>query len=283
MHECNTYAIKQPFKNLVQIVYFASRSTFQEICLREFECVVCRQHMHPPIRHCEVGHSYCDGCYKRTSCCPQCRSPHSSGKHTLLEQFHEYVTFPCKYHDEGCPISARGSDIQLHERDCFITWKRCIFIKDDSCTWSGPNAYALDHYLTVHEDKIKTGPSLTATWDNFGAATRALSTMRFLVSAFRELFLCLFWVDRETGVVSWSVCLMGDMKEAVKFTFGVQLIVKGEVADIKLPLSPCGCTGEWCGLALKINTLLRHAEKYCQDGHLECKVQIYDTPFTAFS
>lgn len=125
---------------------------FEELALEQYQCIVCCGYMHPPIRRCVQGHNYCNGCFKRMRNCPMCRSNHHPNVDFLLEALHSYLRFPCKYKERGCGSLVDGSEIRWHEKNCPVSYKRCLFYRTENCTWLGPNKNAVSHCEEIHSE-----------------------------------------------------------------------------------------------------------------------------------
>lgn len=263
--------MKSALSNIQLSCWSHFRKSFYEDCLQEFECTVCCSHMHPPIRQCVLGHNYCDRCNERMWCCPQCRSPHRLGLNLLLEEFHKHIPFPCKFKDRGCQSLIFGNEILVHERDCFVNWKQCLFREIDSCTWSGPKKEALEHYRNIHQERVYTGPIVTVTWKEFGDS---ISTMSFIICAYNEMFSCVFAFDKCSNIVHWTVLLVGDPEQAGEYNFEIELADQDDNCESERMVAPCGCTGDGVEIRSGVGKFRRNILKYCKENSLKCKVRI---------
>lgn len=106
--------------------------------------------MHPPIRCCTRGHSYCDSCKDRMKCCPICRSAHHHGTNVLMEKFYSHLLLYCKNKEKGCTALALGNQILSHEKVCPVNWRPCPYNYVGYCTWRGPKTQSVDHCREVH-------------------------------------------------------------------------------------------------------------------------------------
>lgn len=215
--------------------------SFYEECLEGFECVVCVQHMHPPIRMCHSGHSYCDKCYRRLEKCPICRSEHAPGLNMVLQEFHSCILFPCRFRESGCQASAVGRHILIHEKNCIVGWKRCPFTSIGICTWFGPRVLALVHCCEVHLDCMYVGSYVVIRWNNFVVCDSKIPKLKFLVYACGEIFSCVFQADKSTDVVRWSVSLVGGSDYVLPYNFEIELkLPQEEIRNMLVLKAPCG-------------------------------------------
>lgn len=192
------------FPNISFLSFRASGESFNEICIREYVCMVCYSFMHPPIQQCIIGHSYCFDCFKRLNSCPTCRCCHNRGRHFLMEKLHEYLVFPCKYKDQGCTAKVLGSQISTHEKNCLINWKYCPIRRFGFCTWYGPENGILEHCREVHPSLTKLGPYITYTWEHLNRAYEG-QTVNFLSFVYAQTFHSKLEFDVTRTKVLWSV------------------------------------------------------------------------------
>lgn len=245
--------------------------------MQEFECCVCYQPMHPPIRQCESGHSYCSSCYERLDRCPLCRSQIRPSTNILLEEFHKYVIFPCKFHEQGCTTRTYGSEILAHERDCSLNLKLCPFSIYKPCTWSGPRSEILRHYQNVHRGFAFSGNTLVLIWRRFNRIAEDNSKVHFLIDAYGELFMCMFEVDMNYDTIRWAVIYLGDQHRSSQYYFELEL------RDVNRLNSAVVFTSS-CGSIIDGNVQLNNSEavfvyykmamKYCKGSNLEYQLRI---------
>lgn len=173
--------------------------------------------MHPPIRKCKMGHNFCNTCYRSSRSCPQCEEMHVYEYDFLMEEFYNYLWFPCKFKEKGCTYSCMGSEISAHETNCFINWKRCVFKTVENCTWMGPKQDYVQHYRDIHRDRFYEEPNVMVFWTNF----REECSLQIVINGYKELFLCIFSASKQNDLLSWRVNLLGDVETAVKYKFEV--------------------------------------------------------------
>lgn len=249
------------------------RGPFNASCLQEFECIVCVEYMHPPIVKCPRGHSYCFRCYEKLKKCPLCRETHPLLISHLLGKIHNYLYIPCKFRDQGCPAVVLGEHVERHEKYCFVNWKRCVFDIADDCTWIGSKRDELQHYLYIHPRRMHFTPRVAAVWKDFKDLTDDRLMMHVMINAYFKLFSCVICVDRPFDLVRWSVQLLGDAKEAERFTFQVmQLPLNPE--NKENIVTPCGYMREEvpCTMGISYNAMTQ----YCKNGDFECVMEIMD-------
>ncbi|XP_065163732.1 uncharacterized protein [Atheta coriaria] len=173
----------------------------------EFECPVCTQHMHPPIRQCMVGHSFCNECYKKLKTCPTCRQVLSfSSRSFVLEKLHAKLEFPCKYQEYGCMERYGGDHIESHEFQCRYGGNSCPLKIINDCGWHGRGKDIVGHCIKHHPNNIFCSNIQRLTCSNFvrdGQTSTASYYMVFF--AFREVFKCVWEVNFITGFMRWCV------------------------------------------------------------------------------
>ncbi|XP_049824268.1 E3 ubiquitin-protein ligase SIAH1A-like [Aethina tumida] len=89
-----------------------------------FECPVCYNYAHPPLRPCVSGHIFCNDCWAKVSNCPMCRERKSSARDLVLESIHGKLTFPCKFASAGCMVTRKGDVLKAHEQKCMFSGRR---------------------------------------------------------------------------------------------------------------------------------------------------------------
>lgn len=178
--------------------------------------------MHPPIRQCILGHNYCNHCYLRMNTCPMCRSPHARGSNGLMEKFHGYIKFPCRFKDEGCPSVVLGAELLSHEQgDCIKKWRLCPFNVFGFCTWFGPKNAELEHCLEIHDNNTYVGPSVFVQLKQLVEINGGGKCFNFLIFAFNEIFHCMLKVNTRNDKLTISVCYLGTPEKASKYRWTV--------------------------------------------------------------
>lgn len=254
------------------------KMSFNEACLVEFECIVCYQYMHPPIRQCVEGHSYCHQCCERLERCPTCRGAHKSERHHLLEEIHNHIIFPCKYSGGGCVLSLLGSDILEHERRCPVTWKYCPFNVMGFCTWLGRDEDVAEHCLHTHTQHIEVGRKVEYNWRQFTSLKENYCQRRLLYSH-KEIFCCNIFMDSNTDTVRWCVNHWGDEKRTLNFGFEVKVIVKDHpTIESGGLLAACGNSKDepldhW---GIDVAASYSATRKYLRKRSFSCKLRIIE-------
>lgn len=174
---------------------------FLTVFMKEFQCMVCDAYMHPPIKQCILGHSYCEECCKKLKFCPLCRSEHSTSRNHIMEFLHEFLRFPCRFAEKGCKEYRLGKEILVHENNCFIGWKRCPFTIFGYCTWTGPLNYdsILQHCQETHPDNTCSRTE-DNTWSKI-IKIRDEEQDDFLVFAFGDIIHCDIMYDIDSRMI----------------------------------------------------------------------------------
>lgn len=116
----------------------------------EFKCEICHEYMHPPIRQCNIGHSFCELCFYRCTTCDveECGAPLTETRCFTLERVHDKIRFPCINASKGCEEVVLGDAIVQHEQRCRFSWMSCVMKKSSGCkgcTWEGPKVDLIEH------------------------------------------------------------------------------------------------------------------------------------------
>ncbi|CAH0560004.1 unnamed protein product [Brassicogethes aeneus] len=158
---------------------------WEEELLMEFQCEICMNYMFPPIKQCEIGHSYCQDCFGKVSSCPTCSSPKKDTRNFALEHIFEKLTFPCKYAEEGCLFQAKGPLVVSHQSDCSYKATACPLNSLKQCEWVGSKFNVGAHLKKSHDDLIFKN-DFNVIISNFKCYSR---TEKFcLVHAWGEIF-----------------------------------------------------------------------------------------------
>lgn len=169
---------------------FRSSELLYKEYLEKYQCPVCYQYMHPPIRQCVIGHSICSKCHQRKKSCPVCKSQYKEGNHHLMENLHQHLVFPCKYNEKGCKRVVRRSERAMHEANCWFSWQQCPISNFGYCTWLGPEKDAIEHCKEIHpEVHIFEGAEVLYEWNNSLVVKRD-DGVDFLIHAFERIFHC---------------------------------------------------------------------------------------------
>ncbi|XP_049825061.1 E3 ubiquitin-protein ligase SIAH1B-like [Aethina tumida] len=103
---------KSPFNQSESIAELAKTNRDLISC---YECPVCFNYAHPPLRPCVNGHIFCDSCRSRLDRCPVCRQEKSPARDWVLEAVHDKLYFPCR---RSCRKMVRGDLLWDHEQRC---------------------------------------------------------------------------------------------------------------------------------------------------------------------
>lgn len=194
------------------------------MCLSEYECIVCCQYMHPPIRHCTQGHSYCNSCSTKMQSCPVCRSQHNPRTvKNLMDQFHQHILFPCQCNDTECNclvLESTSSSISMLCRNCQPDWILCPFSSFAFCTWIGRTSLAEEHLYEEHHHNLYRGPKVLCEWSRTDEYCRRAN---FVIVAYNELFHCILKYDMFMEQLQISVYCLRDLEEAGQYRFKVSV------------------------------------------------------------
>lgn len=194
--------------------------------LCEFECPVCAEYMHPPIRQCVVGHSICERCYDQIENCPTCRSAKGNCRSYALESLHSKLRFPCRNKSLGCKIELGGSLIQKHEEICEHGPLACPLRVINNCPWRGYLHETFHHCLEEHSHNTFDAPVQELACKDLiresGASSKSL--YHIMIKAYEELFKVVLNIDFGTGIMKWGVVHMKsrNAKQAAKYGFAVE-------------------------------------------------------------
>lgn len=194
--------------------------------ISEFECPICNEYMHPPIRMCQTGHSFCDSCFNKIITCSICKFQKGGGRNFPLEKLYEKLKFPCKYQENGCTTKHKGSELCEHAKQCYFRNIACP--TDLDCPWTGTIKSLEEHYLTTENHKefqVRKSSIFTYTAD---MKSQAGSTT--VDKVHNELFV----VQRfqKDNCMSWNVYHFGSVLKTERYTFR---IVIGNRIELRAP------------------------------------------------
>jgi len=129
----------------------------ESLIKNELRCPKCRDPMHPPIHHCEKGHSYCNLCYKSDYDCMLCGSKCSGGRTHHLERIVTLFSYPCKYFNKGCRRTCKIQNLRAHEKGCQTFKIKCPFGLLDDCLYIGNRQQTVFHCQLTHTSKTFVG------------------------------------------------------------------------------------------------------------------------------
>lgn len=256
---------------LKKLFLFFSRTSqsLYDICLSTYECIICTEYMHPPIRQCQLGHNYCNNCCKKMESCPICKSPHSVSNNIPMETFHLYIRFPCKHRNKGCTFAALNGEIETHQLTCVYNWKLCPFNSFGFCTWLGPQKAIAAHCQEVHSNSFIDGPTATYHWPQFNAIEDN-QCVDSLIYAHGQIFHCKLKVYSEERRKKCSIFInyLGDPEESYGYYFNVNVIHPTSQRNIQIK-APCNYAMD--GLNYEL------FEGYCNKvGNLKLVIDILD-------
>ncbi|XP_017773953.1 PREDICTED: E3 ubiquitin-protein ligase SINAT3-like [Nicrophorus vespilloides] len=212
--------------------------------LQELECPVCTEIMHPPIKQCITGHSFCSLCYMKLRKCPTCRQQLSTtARSYALERLHSKLVFRCMNRDEGCDIIDYGKNILEHQQICCYGAKRCPLQVINDCQWTGHTRDMVDHCKAEHPNNIFITKRQRLTCSNFSKCHAATTSYFYIIFyAHNEFFKCAWQVNFDTGFMRWCVFKMNHSKKQ-NYHFqieienqnqdGDRLVVNGKCPELK--------------------------------------------------
>uniref|UniRef100_A0A6P7FK55 RING-type E3 ubiquitin transferase n=1 Tax=Diabrotica virgifera virgifera TaxID=50390 RepID=A0A6P7FK55_DIAVI len=207
--------------------------TFQKSLISKFECPVCFKYMHPPIRQCVSGHSYCTSCFENIENCALCRAEKSPNRCILLEQIHDSLAFPCKYVDEGCSYSEKCDTLTVHQEYCEFSTVLCPLRKHNDCKWTGLRSKMIDHSKTEHPGNIFFR-NVNIFVDNYKRSTGCY----ILVYIHDTLFRFSLDFNKESGLIRWAAYSLG--KPSLDKTFRYRItFLKNKNKEAVCMSGPC--------------------------------------------
>lgn len=260
-------------------IFFRTSESLFDFCLNVYECVVCLEYMHPPIPRCKMGHNYCNKCREKIERCPICRSEHANKDDYLISKFHSYLRFPCKFKEMGCSLTFFGNELQMHQDNCMVNWKRCPINSFDYCTWYGPKNAIAQHCAEIHADSFYCGRRVSYPWQNLVELSNGMCK-NFLIFAYDRVFHCKAEADAEVeGVITISVKDLECENGFSGFFFMVSLLLKCKLHNRSKTaeyLQHCGFSG-LDGVERKKSITLYHyvLRQLCEETDLNCFIEIW--------
>ncbi|RUS89919.1 hypothetical protein EGW08_002360 [Elysia chlorotica] len=115
-----------------------------------FECPVCFDYALPPIMQCQSGHIVCQSCRQKLNMCPTCRGPLGNIRNLAMEKVAASVPFPCRYSNNGCPLTLLHTEKSEHEDTCEHRPYTCP-CPGASCKWQGSLEQVMPHLMQSHK------------------------------------------------------------------------------------------------------------------------------------
>lgn len=261
-------------------------TTLLKNLLKDLECPICGDYMHPPIRQCIMGHSFCNGCFNRTLICGECRQPKSSGRSYALESLHSKLHFPCKNRDDGCTFASPGVSIKKHEESCLFGFKACPLRMIDDCQWMGQPKNIVVHCMERHPTNVYTSRLQKLRFENFALQDSGKSACHVLFAVFNELFRCSWEMDFANELMKWCVYHLGRARYSKQYAYEIGFAREGENANDRWLRAPCIPAGENNGEIDDEDCLIVHSDvlkKYCVGNDLTYTITIIDTDYVFFS
>lgn len=254
--------------------------------LAELECPVCTDYMHPPIRQCLIGHSFCDKCYQRLDKCPTCRNPKGTARSYALENLHQKLSFPCKNQVNGCPITMLGTNIRKHEESCPFAPLICPLNVINDCLWRGDLNDVIQHCLKRHPTNVYITNIQQLTCKNFLKRDETIRRYYILFKAYDEIFKATLQINYDLNLMKWCVYHLASYSIESSANYTYEIIIENRN-------SSDNCNNKW-NISLKSSCqpisifkdsfsdehcLLTHFDmikKFCTDDDFIYTIKIHD-------
>src|SRR3990167_1064060 len=112
-----------------------------------FECKICNQLLHKPVKGCSKKHHFCSSCVENFTSCPDCSktahfSPAADWVYDFLDDIHVY----CINKENGCKWTGERKNVETH----FLNQCAHFFcdFQQQGCDWTGT-----DHERKIHIEK----------------------------------------------------------------------------------------------------------------------------------
>lgn len=190
--------------------------------LKEFECPVCRDYMHPPIKQCKIGHCVCSNCYDKLDRCPTCLSPLATTRCFILEQLHSKLYFPCKNKEDGCTFISSGDVIKKHEESCVHSTRKCPLTAMNECGWEGQLKDVVKHCKDEHPNNIYVSNRQKLSCKNFLKPSQNLCKYHIIFEAYGELFKCVLKIDWGCKMMKFCVFYLGQKELTSRYSYQIE-------------------------------------------------------------
>ncbi|XP_018564747.1 uncharacterized protein LOC108906081 [Anoplophora glabripennis] len=230
--DCIKLKLNCPAFIVVQIEIFKSDNTKQEYTvektvsleknadldwevLNELVCPVCYIIISSEIYQCTGGHSICNECKPVVKNCPLCRKDVLDTRNYALEKLIPFLTYPCKFHKDGCTYTSKCKEIKNHEENCNFGPFECPL--KENCQVKIDRSRIVDHFERYHRHLILKSNRITSPFD-VAEMRECLYLMKFL----NNIFLVQYkYTNRQ---FYWTVQLIGTAEDCKKFKFDIDVI-----------------------------------------------------------
>lgn len=185
--------------------------------LVELECPICSSYMSPPIHQCSTGHSVCESCRKKLTCCALCQENFTESRNISLEGLAVKMRYPCVHRLTGCTATLSYNEREIHELRCTFKGVRCAMEK---CTWIGQVSDLKEHWASK---KVTSKPYQAS---NF---CHAKMKQEFFYVNLVDALDKLFWfkcklINRK---LYWAVQYIGKFDEADNYYYEIEIFRQG--------------------------------------------------------
>lgn len=206
--------------------------------LTELECPVCTDYMHPPIRQCIIGHSFCDKCYDKLNNCPTCRNPKGTARSYALESLHQKLSFPCRNQIVGCNVIMNGTLIKKHEEICPYAPLDCPLKVIDNCEWRGHLTDVIRHCKDKHPANVYITSKQKLTCKNFLIREETIRSYHILFRSYEEIFKVTLQINYETNIMKWCVYHLASYtnESAANYSYEIEIDDRNSSIERKISL-----------------------------------------------
>lgn len=250
--------------------------------LKELECPVCIDYMHPPIRQCILGHTFCDKCYERVNKCPTCRNPKGTARSYALENLHQKLSFPCRNQVVGCNVTTNGKLIKKHEEICPYAPLDCPLKVIDNCEWRGHLTDVIRHCKDKHPSNVYITSMQKLTCTDFLKRDVQIRCYYILFKAYEEIFKVALQINYQTNIMKWCVYHLASYTDesATNYSYEIEIDDRNSLIERKISFkSPCQPIKPIEDTFSNQHCLITHYDmikNFCVDDDLIYTVKIYD-------
>lgn len=196
----------------VEVVFVQPPSKLDRNILSLLECPVCTETMTSVIYQCKTGHSFCDICTKKLSCCVICKQEMTNTFNYGLMSLSSQVHHPCKNKETGCLFEGPIAQLRKHEASCLRY--ECPLKASKGCTFNGTKDDLVEHCVRFHEHLQKE--SYKVKW-----GLKAKNSMiTKVICAYGNVFKsCRRFTGNE---LHWAVQFCGREEEAKEYSYSIE-------------------------------------------------------------
>ena len=205
------------------------------------ECPVCLKTIRStPIKQCINGHIHCNDCRSKLEICPICRKNLSNTRNLFAEQTLMKIPIPCKFQDEGCHENFLFPKMEEHEKICKYRLVECVYlICKERTSFCKYLEHLKKHNLAQPLPRSKMDNKLFYKgWFDFienlfNLHYNSLVPIFHFVLNSHDFFLVISRNVLDGGKWSINVYMLGNQKEAEKYTFTFRIHNKDETKSLK--------------------------------------------------